>query len=234
MIMRTEYRDELIEHIREDEAPLTERGTTPEAVLNDIDTLTALWTNYQKSVEEYDVDADFAYLDALDEVIGKPKKKPEPPVETQIVIGLKDHNGNLSQAGIAVQDLLDKFWFSDYDVQSVGISVRRGSMELKATACPNEKEYPGISLDGTNNGTNLWIANAELPNKDDTDNIRARLYAGYEGSEFDGPIALVRHNVKTVPKPAKKPPTKIVYIDTDAAQYRPWRENKPMPEHAED
>ena len=122
------------------------------------------------------------------------------------------------------------------DVTEAELVVANKAGELSASVDATDCQYPGLTIDGYNaDGDQLWLAEAELPNESYPTAVSARLYAGYAGQEFDGPIALVKHDISKPPAPdGTKAPTKIVYVDTETAQYRSWRETSPMPEHAED
>lgn len=73
MIMRQWYLDDLKEHIRStDPTVFTSAGTSAETILSDEETLERLWALYQKSIEDYDCDAEYSYRDALNEVFGIP------------------------------------------------------------------------------------------------------------------------------------------------------------------
>ena len=68
MIMKYEYLDELKERIQNtDPAIFSTIGMTAKKILEDESIMECLWTFYQKSIEDYDCDADFAYQDALKE-----------------------------------------------------------------------------------------------------------------------------------------------------------------------
>lgn len=71
MILRTYFRDELIERIKkEPDETFDGTGFDKDDILNDDDTIDKLWGLYQKSIEEYDVDEDYAYGDAMHDVLG--------------------------------------------------------------------------------------------------------------------------------------------------------------------
>lgn len=87
MIMQNEYLDDIIDHLRNMvDDDFTRRGTTRQAVLGNQNILDRLWTVYQKDVEDYDCDRDFALDDAVNEVLSplpmreyeKPDAKEEP------------------------------------------------------------------------------------------------------------------------------------------------------------
>ena len=70
MIMHQSYRDDLKDHILDtNEQVFRSVGLTRQDILNDDSLMERLWALYQKSIEEYDVDADFAYQDALKDVL---------------------------------------------------------------------------------------------------------------------------------------------------------------------
>ena len=122
----------------------------------------------------------------------------------------------------------------------VELVVATSDGELSASVDLLDKYYPGMTLDGYDkDGNKLWLANADLPNEEDTKNIVARLYAGYSAREYDGPIAMATHDISNPPSGRAAMthtavPTKIVYVDTTVAQWRPWIEEGPVPEHVED
>lgn len=73
MIMESRYLFDLKEHIRDTSSSVfVVKNLTAAKILGDPDLMDRLWTTYQKSVEEYDVDEDYAYRDALYEVLGIP------------------------------------------------------------------------------------------------------------------------------------------------------------------
>lgn len=125
-------------------------------------------------------------------------------------------------------------------ITEAGILIEKDGVVLKAYAFPYEEDYPGIYIDGISGNHQFCLANVELPNESYPQDFAARLYAGCEEYECDSPIALVKSNCQ-----GQRPNgdsfsegenlTKIVYVDTDFAQFRPWREDgRPEPEHAED
>lgn len=70
MIMHQSYRDDLKDHILDtNEQVFLSVGLTRQNILNDDSLMERLWALYQKSIEEYDVDADFAYRDAMKDVL---------------------------------------------------------------------------------------------------------------------------------------------------------------------
>lgn len=70
MIMQQSYKEDLIEHIQDtNEQVFLTVGLTRQDILNDENLMERLWALYQKSIEDYDVDADFAYRDALKDVL---------------------------------------------------------------------------------------------------------------------------------------------------------------------
>lgn len=70
MIMRQSYKEDLIEHIQNtNEQVFLAIGLRRQDVLNDESLIEHLWALYQKSIEEYDVDPEFAYQDALKDVL---------------------------------------------------------------------------------------------------------------------------------------------------------------------
>lgn len=132
------------------------------------------------------------------------------------------------------------------DVREIRLEIEEKDCGvLRAEIDNKEKDYPGIYLTATDkNGRQFELAQAELPNEDNPDKAVARLYAGDLDYEYDGPIAMVKHKMnldsaelerrKEAAKHAVIGHHKIVYVDTDTAQYRVWRETGAAPEHAED
>lgn len=73
MIMDPSYKSDLMDGIRDLPADIfAKHGTDKAALLNDDGLLDTLWAQYQKSIEEYDVDADYALKDALHETLNIP------------------------------------------------------------------------------------------------------------------------------------------------------------------
>lgn len=70
MILQQSFLDDLKDHIQATPDEIfEERGITKVDLLANKGLMDQLWSNYQKSVEEYDVDPDYAYKDALSEVL---------------------------------------------------------------------------------------------------------------------------------------------------------------------
>lgn len=70
MILKEYYRDDLIERINNtDEAVFASVGWSRNAVLDTPDVMDQLWTCYQKDVEEYECDEEYAFADSLKEVL---------------------------------------------------------------------------------------------------------------------------------------------------------------------
>ena len=114
---------------------------------------------------------------------------------------------------------------------TIALIVKKEDKHLIAETYPYETEYPGINVDATHDAHKLYITNIELPSVTCPKAITARLYAGYDAFETDGPIAIVKHTLQdkatlkaltTRAKEGKPMPTKLVYIDTDVSQFRPW------------
>lgn len=104
--------------------------------------------------------------------------------------------------------------------------------DLEAYVSLDENEYPGMTIDGYDeNNNHYWLANVDMPNEDYGDRFQARLYAGREDCEYDGPVAIV--NSKTGEPAQRDVRKKIIYIDTETAEVRAWNEKGPMPEHGE-
>lgn len=131
--------------------------------------------------------------------------------------------------------------------QSVALNVTRDDVTLTAIAYPGENEYVGIDVDAHSKKDDMlyYLGNFELPSPTYENSIAARLYAGNSQFETDSPIALVRHDVKDKEKTEENIRKyenspfglhKIVYVDTELAQYRTWNGagEKDLPEHVED
>lgn len=71
MILQKEYMDEIKEYIENlPDAEFQKNGLEKTQVLQNRDLMEQLWTIYQKEVEDYDCDKDFAKPDAVHEVLG--------------------------------------------------------------------------------------------------------------------------------------------------------------------
>lgn len=73
MIMCQSYLEDVKEHITE--APDTlfqSTGKTKQEILQDTNIMELLWMRYQKSIEEYHVEAEYAFRDALFETLHIP------------------------------------------------------------------------------------------------------------------------------------------------------------------
>lgn len=139
---------------------------------------------------------------------------------------------------LSVEDLMKALNLKDKP-DTIELGVENSDAEIIACARPPENEYAGIDVDAyTKNGQLYYLANFELPNMDYKNDITARLYAGNAEYETDAPIALAKHNIHPENQQEKytspDSPTKIVYIDTELAQFRRWENTLTAPEHAED
>lgn len=134
-----------------------------------------------------------------------------------------------------------------HKAQSVALNITKDDVTLTAMTYPGENEYVGIDVDAHTKKDDMlyYLGNFELPAPDYENSIAARLYAGNSQFETDSPIALVRHDVKDKEKTEENikkyenntdGPHKIVYVDTDLAQYRNWTgtNEDELPEHVED
>ena len=75
MILVPYFREDLIEHIKnEPDETFLNMPVTKQELLDDNAALERLWVLYQKNIEDYDVDADYAYGDAIYEVYGNKVK----------------------------------------------------------------------------------------------------------------------------------------------------------------
>lgn len=71
MILDPSFRDDLMDYInQEPDVSFTLAGQNKQAVLNDDDVMTRLWTVYQKNIQEYDWQASDAYADAMADILG--------------------------------------------------------------------------------------------------------------------------------------------------------------------
>lgn len=71
MILETYYKEEFLDRLREEpDETFAGAAVTKQDILNDSDAIDHLWCLYQKSVQEYDVDPDYAYGDAMYEKYG--------------------------------------------------------------------------------------------------------------------------------------------------------------------
>lgn len=69
MLLYQSFREDLVEHIRQEPDESFEKaGTAKEAILSNDQILDNLWALYQKSIEEYNVDPFYAYGDAMAEI----------------------------------------------------------------------------------------------------------------------------------------------------------------------
>lgn len=80
MIMRPEYLDELKDRIQNCPDPsVFNTGSDPDLtvglLLADDELLEQLWTVFQKNIEDYDVDPDYAFVDACHEILGIPEER---------------------------------------------------------------------------------------------------------------------------------------------------------------
>lgn len=70
MVMHNDFKQDVLDHI--DNTPkdvLAEAGHTRDSLKADTDLIEKLWYHYQKSVSEYDVDPEYAWNDAMYEVL---------------------------------------------------------------------------------------------------------------------------------------------------------------------
>ncbi len=162
--------------------------------------------------------------------------------EKPVTVNLHITYADGKSIAVSLPDLL-KALGQNKAVSTIGLSVTQNQQSLVATLSPDESDYPSITIDGVDKQNNpVYLTTVELPNADNPDAMTARLYAGVAEYETDEPIAFVRHKVDdpefiqnhTRRKAAGEPVTKIVYVDTDAAQYRPWKGSENLPEHTED
>lgn len=70
MILKVEYRDEILDFVREiPEEKFHNKHMKKEQILTNPEIIDNLWTCYQKEVEEYGCDPEFALHDTLYEVL---------------------------------------------------------------------------------------------------------------------------------------------------------------------
>lgn len=73
MIMHADFKEELVTYIEDDsDDTFALAGVTKAEVLDDEELIEQLWCFFQKDIEEHDVDPDYAYRDALFEVLDIP------------------------------------------------------------------------------------------------------------------------------------------------------------------
>lgn len=148
---------------------------------------------------------------------------------------------------LSLEQLLKAIGKDKYKANAVALNVTRDDITLTAMAYPGENEYVGIDVDAHSEKDDMlyYLGNFELPSPTYENSIAARLYAGNSQFETDSPIALVRHDVKDKEKTEENIKKyenspfglhKIVYVDTELAQYRIWKGagEKDLPEHMED
>ena len=69
MTLDTYYRDQVVERLeREPDATFQASGITKQQILADNDAIELIWSHYQKAIEDYDMDADYAFGDAIYEI----------------------------------------------------------------------------------------------------------------------------------------------------------------------
>ncbi len=153
------------------------------------------------------------------------------PANITITVRTHDH----MEHRISLDTLLDIMKISKDDTDCVILKISQDGNDLAASAPVHEAEYPGVALDAHDaHGRTIYLANAELPNDDYPGTSVARLYAGYAEIETDAPIAAVFTPMRGTVLPEYRPaPTKLVYVDTELAQYRPW-DHRAHPEHLEE
>lgn len=73
MIMCQSYLEDVKKHITEaPDSLFTSVGTSKQEILQDANMMELLWMQYQKSIEEYHVNAEYAFRDALFETLHIP------------------------------------------------------------------------------------------------------------------------------------------------------------------
>ena len=80
MILQNSYREDMIDLMKHLDKKTLPRDTAkhfdPEKILQDPDLVDNLWTSYQKQVEEWNVDPDFAIRESLTECLHMPFHEP--------------------------------------------------------------------------------------------------------------------------------------------------------------
>lgn len=97
MILRQSFLDDLKDHIQATPDEIfEERGVRKLDLLANKNLMDRLWAEYQKSVEEYDVDPDYAYRDALSEILNiqlEPESDPPMTGPSNWYVLFTDGNG---------------------------------------------------------------------------------------------------------------------------------------------
>lgn len=97
MILRQSFLDDLKDHIQATPDEIfEERGVHKLDLLANKNLMDRLWAEYQKSVEEYDVDPDYAYRDALSEILNiqlEPESDPPMTGPSSWYVLFTDGNG---------------------------------------------------------------------------------------------------------------------------------------------
>lgn len=115
MLLKQEYREDLIELLKElPEDILKPSGYTLTTLLADKNMVDQLWSNYQKSVEEYYLTPDEAIREALKDILGLPdpldQAMPEAEawhIETTVSLSLRMKAGETGrQALLRLEQLL--------------------------------------------------------------------------------------------------------------------------------
>ncbi len=101
MILDTSYKNDLIDHIHAvPDRFLDDHGISRTNLLTNQALMDRLWTIYQKDIQEYDVDADYAIKDAFHEVLGIPtgdwdRHQPEKAVKSPLVYIAAPYSGDV-------------------------------------------------------------------------------------------------------------------------------------------
>lgn len=103
MILDPSYRDDMLEqlHLLTEQKPELMKQNNIDINSLDTDTVDRLWGLYQKSVQEYDVDPDYAAKDALMEVFSIPIEawatQPAPETRRKLVYITSPYTGNIKR-----------------------------------------------------------------------------------------------------------------------------------------
>lgn len=69
MVLINYFKDEVIERLRnEPDETFKDCNVTKEQILSDENVIERIWCHYQKSIEKYQVDSDYAFGDAIYEI----------------------------------------------------------------------------------------------------------------------------------------------------------------------
>lgn len=92
-----------------------------------------------------------------------------------------------------------------------------GKGKVYATSSDDGPDYVGIYMSAEKGDKLFELAHAELPTPDNK-NITARLYAGDQDTETDGPIAMTQCGIRKEGDKSRR----VVYVDHDYAWVKDW------------